>query len=691
MDSRRGDASRHGSFISHEAPVLHTYPNPDISSSIQNQVHAAATPAGYSTLILTGSVLKWTNYLSQWQWRYLVVQNGRMIYFKSKNEAHLGCRGELSLSYAKINPSFYDPTRFDVVMPHAEAQWYFKADNEINRDKWVGVLKSNIEFAMRFGVKDGVPRWGNKFGLNGDSGSMYSHTESIDGRDGSDLGLDDENNSLVSLRKSILDINAYKKALYDKIQTLEEQFDRLDEQDNLRGDILTLKTTVDNIQRAVSEATDILSTHEDSWRHKLTRLSKQVIALQSNIKKSEVLKTPTRRGHRRANTANSPIEIHNNSPQKSTTIAQSKPSSLIFNQTGNTQQIPHHILDSPLSEDEFFDAIDELTASFDQAEENKEHNKEISKKLLLQNPEKIIRNHQKSPVNHKNRENQENQENHVNTENTENPENQVNPQNNSELAASETMTEHKIHRYSDKVSAHIEKHAKSLNNNPEDDEKDGWKEFHSEGKMRMFRRDEATPDGRIIDPLRLFHTIDKVSAYECQHYFWDTKYRLEWEHTIEKFKILEVLDGTTIVLLQDHKRVWPAAKRDAVYLSSMQCLSDFKSDDPCYLDTWIVTNFSVEHDLALYKPSDNNVRVFIDVCMMCQTYKKDASKSENDRENIFTKVTYISQVDPGGWLPPAALRKVYKKEYPRFLRNFSKYVGDKTKGDKNVLYEHKYE
>jgi len=295
MDSRRGnDPSRRESFISNEAPVLHMYPNPDISSSIQNQVHAAATPAGYSTLILTGSVLKWTNYLSQWQWRYLVVQNGRMIYFKSKNEAHLGCRGELSLNYAKINPSFYDPTRFDVVMPHAEAQWYFKADNEINRDKWVGVLKSNIEFAMKFGVKDGVPRWGSKFGVGGDNGSMYSHTESIDGRD-SDLGLDDENNSLVSLRKSILDINAYKKALYDQIKNLVVQFDKLDEQDNLRGDILTFKTTVDNIQRAVSEATDILSTHEDSWRHKLTSLSKQVNALQSNIKKSEVQNTPTRK------------------------------------------------------------------------------------------------------------------------------------------------------------------------------------------------------------------------------------------------------------------------------------------------------------------------------------------------------------------------------------------------------------
>lgn len=344
-----------------------------------------------------------------------------------------------------------------------------------------------------------------------------------------------------------------------------------------------------------------------------------------------------------------------------------------------------------MSEDEFFDAIDELTASFDQAEENKEHNKEISKKLLLQNSE-----NQKNKNTETHLEGREN-----NTENTENPKNpeNINPgnikpenrTNNKPALDDHTMTEHKIHRYSDKVSAHIEKHAKSLHNNPDDDEKDGWKEFHSEGKMRMFRRDEATPDGRIIDPLRLFHTIDKVSAYECQHYFWDTKYRLEWEHTIEKFKILEVLDGTTIVLLQDHKRVWPAAKRDAVYLSSMQCLSDFKSDDPCYLDTWIVTNFSVEHDQALYKPSDNNVRVFIDVCMMCQTYKKDVSKSENDRENIFTKVTYISQVDPGGWLPPAALRKVYKKEYPRFLRNFSKYVNDKTKGNGKVLYEHKYQ
>ena len=200
-----------------EAPHLHSYPNPEISSSIQNQVHAAASPAGYSTLILTGSVLKWTNYLSQWQWRYLVVQNGRMIYFKSKNETHLGCRGELSLAMAQINPSFYDPTRFDVILPHAELHWYFKADNEINRDKWVGVLKSNIEFAMRFGVKDETGSFNKNF-FESRSNSQLEMTND------NNFELANENNSLANLRKTILDINAYKKSLYDQMKQLEVHF-----------------------------------------------------------------------------------------------------------------------------------------------------------------------------------------------------------------------------------------------------------------------------------------------------------------------------------------------------------------------------------------------------------------------------------------------------------------------------------
>ena len=176
------------------------------------------------------------------------------------------------------------------------------------------------------------------------------------------------------------------------------------------------------------------------------------------------------KGHRRANTASLPIEIIQNKQQN-------KPNTLnlqIANATNNSNT-NNNDLNSPLSEDEFFDAIDELTASFDQAEENIRHNEEIKK-----------------------------QHNNNNTDS------------NNTMTDKQEVSYSSSHRYSDKVNAHIEKHSKSLDNSHDDD--DGWIEFHSEGKMRMFRRDEATPDGRIIDPLRLFHTIDKVSAYECQHY-----------------------------------------------------------------------------------------------------------------------------------------------------------------------------
>ena len=37
--------------------------------------------------------------------------------------------------------------------------------------------------------------------------------------------------------------------------------------------------------------------------------------------------------------------------------------------------------------------------------------------------------------------------------------------------------------------------------------------------------------------------------------------------TVEKFRVLEVLDANTSVKYNIHKRVWPSAQRDACYVS----------------------------------------------------------------------------------------------------------------------------
>lgn len=39
----------------------------------------------------------------------------------------------------------------------------------------------------------------------------------------------------------------------------------------------------------------------------------------------------------------------------------------------------------------------------------------------------------------------------------------------------------------------------------------------------------------------------------------------------------------------------------------------------------------------------------------------------------------LPTVNPGGWAPTSALRMVYKREYPRFLKRFTGYVIEQCK------------
>lgn len=41
--------------------------------------------------------------------------------------------------------------------------------------------------------------------------------------------------------------------------------------------------------------------------------------------------------------------------------------------------------------------------------------------------------------------------------------------------------------------------------------------------------------------------------------------------------------------------MWPASQRDVLYLSAIRKIPAFSENDP---ETWIVCNFSVEHDSA---------------------------------------------------------------------------------------------
>uniref|UniRef100_A0A672MJF9 Ceramide transfer protein n=1 Tax=Sinocyclocheilus grahami TaxID=75366 RepID=A0A672MJF9_SINGR len=193
---------------------------------------------------------------------------------------------------------------------------------------------------------------------------------------------------------------------------------------------------------------------------------------------------------------------------------------------------------------------------------------------------------------------------------------------------------------------------------------------------KVYRR-EVEENGIVLDPLKATHAVRRVTGHEVCHYFWDTAFRNDWETTVESFQVVETLSDKAVIIHQTHKRVWPASQREVLYVSVIRKILSTNENDP---DTWLVCNFSVDHDG--YPPSARCIRAKINVAMICQTLiSPPEGDKEITRDNILCKITYVANVNPGGWAPASVLRAVAKREYPKFLKRFTSYVQEKTSGE----------
>uniref|UniRef100_A0A674HJF5 Ceramide transfer protein n=1 Tax=Taeniopygia guttata TaxID=59729 RepID=A0A674HJF5_TAEGU len=235
-----------------------------------------------------------------------------------------------------------------------------------------------------------------------------------------------------------------------------------------------------------------------------------------------------------------------------------------------------------------------------------------------------------------------------------------------------------VHRFSTQVEEMVQNHMTYSLQDVGGDA--NWQLVVEEGEMKVYRR-EVEENGIVLDPLKATHAVKGVTGHEVCHYFWNVDVRNDWETTIENFHVVENLADNAIIIYQTHKRVWPASQRDVLYLSAIRKIPAFSENDP---ETWIVCNFSVEHDSA---PLNNRcVRAKINIAMICQTLvSPPEGNKEISRDNILCKITYVANVNPGGWAPASVLRAVAKREYPKFLKRFTSYVQEKTAG-KPILF-----
>ncbi|XP_068615406.1 ceramide transfer protein-like [Brachionichthys hirsutus] len=207
-----------------------------------------------------------------------------------------------------------------------------------------------------------------------------------------------------------------------------------------------------------------------------------------------------------------------------------------------------------------------------------------------------------------------------------------------------------------------------------------WQLVIEEGEMKVYRR-EMEENGIVLDPLKATHAVKGVTGHEVCHYYWDTAVRLDPESTIENLNVVETLSDNAVIVYQTHKRVWPASQRDVLYLSAIRKILATNENDP---DTWLVCNFSVDHEKAA--PTNRCIRAKINVAMICQTMVSlPEGDKEISRDNVLCKITFVANINPGGWVPAPFFRAVVKREYPKFLKRFTSYVQDKTAG-KPILF-----
>ena len=87
------------------------------------------------------------------------------------------------------------------------------------------------------------------------------------------------------------------------------------------------------------------------------------------------------------------------------------------------------------------------------------------------------------------------------------------------------------------------------------------------------------------------------TAHEVCHHFFSPQVRWDWENTLESMKVLEEINGNTLILHQIHKRVWLAAQRDTLFWSHIRKvpIKELKEDKENIRrpdDVWIVCNNS---------------------------------------------------------------------------------------------------
>ncbi|XP_061527753.1 ceramide transfer protein-like isoform X4 [Phyllopteryx taeniolatus] len=581
-------------------------------------------PESAQPLEFGGVLSKWTNYIHGWQDRWVVLKNNTLSYYKSEDEREYGCRGSLCLSKAVITPHEFDECRFDISVN--DSVWYLRAEDPEHRLQWIESIELH-KAESGYGSESSLRRHGSMLSLTS-AASALSATSTSSFKKGH------------RLCEKLAEMETFRDILCRQVDTLQKYFDSCADavsKDEFHRD----RVEEDEEDFPATSRPDGECCHNNNGsKEKLFSPASPKGINGIDFKGEAITFKATTAGI--LSTLSHCIELmvkREDSWQKRLDKELEKRRRVedAYKSAVHELKKKSHYggpdyeegPNSLINEDEFFDAVEAALDRQDKIEEQCQSEK--------------VRIPRLTPV-----------------------------------PPGDVYSSVSTHRFATKVEEMVQNHMTYSLQDVGGDA--NWQLVIEEGEMKVYRR-EVEENGIVLDPLKATHAVKGVTGHEVCHYFWDTAVRLDWETTIENFNVVETLSDNAVIVYQTHKRVWPASQRDVLYLSAIRKILATNENDP---DTWLVCNFSVDHKNAA--PSNRCVRAKINVAMICQTLvSPPEGDKELSRDNILCRITYVANVNPGGWAPASVLRAVAKREYPKFLKRFTSYVQEKTSG-KPILF-----
>ncbi|XP_076854199.1 ceramide transfer protein isoform X5 [Brachyhypopomus gauderio] len=573
---------------------------------------------------LGGTLSKWTNYIHGWQNRWVVLKNNTLSYYKSADEREFGCRGALCLGKAVITPHEFDECRFDISVN--DSVWYLRAEDPDLRHQWIDTIEHHKPWGRLRAERGGSVLQPAPRDCRGDAMFCFGcwSGRMAESGYGSESSLK-HHGSTLSLTSAASGLSATSSSSFRKGDSLQE---KLAEMETFR-DILCRQ--VDTLQMYFDSCAG--GDNRDEF----------------HIEKADDEDFPTSRpdADYLLNYSSKDKLLHTAGPRGSIGI-DFKGEAITFKATtAGILSTLSHCIETMVKREEIWQR------RLDKEMERRRRIEESYKSVLTD----LKRKSQYGGPDYE-------------SEKCRSPRPiTLSPDPYSSVSA---------HRYSTKVEEMVRSH---MTHSLQDVGGDAnWQLVTEEGDLRVYRR-EVEENGVVLDPLKATHAVSGVTGHEVCHYFWDTVYRSDWETTVESFTVVEALSDKAVIIYQTLKRVWPASQRDILYLSVIRKIISTNENEP---DTWLVCNFSVDHDG--YPPTSRCIRAKINVAMICQTLVSPPEDNKVvSRDDILCKITYVANVNPGGWAPASVLRAVARREYPKFLKRFTSYVQEKTRSEAILL------